>query len=109
MTLAGEDYSPVAVTLTFNPGVLELPVPVMIVDDLVRENYELFNATLRTNSSVFRPGVYSMVSLTIVDDDGLLLESYALILAGFIIWNWSPITVQKEHNNYYYYKWNIKE
>ncbi len=46
----------------------------MIMDDLARENYELFNATLTTNSSVFRPGVYSMVSITIIDNDGVLLR-----------------------------------
>lgn len=50
-TSAPDDYAASTLTLSFGPGIEILPAPILIVDDAVVENSELFNLELSSTDS----------------------------------------------------------
>src|SRR5262249_60719948 len=66
---AGNDYTATSGTLQFNPGDIQKPILIPIIDDTLDEDAETFTATLSnpTNATL---DASSPATLTINDNDG---------------------------------------
>jgi hypothetical protein len=66
---AGEDYTPISQTLTFDPGATTLTVTVAITDEWTVEPTETFTLTLASPTNALL-GLHPEVQVSIVNDDG---------------------------------------
>jgi uncharacterized repeat protein (TIGR01451 family) len=78
---AGQDYTAVADTLTFAPGVTNQIFTVPITDDLMTEPAEIFTVTL-SNPSNARTGTNNPATVIIIDNDPLVQFSSASYSVG---------------------------
>ena len=69
LSIAGVDYRPLDVTLTFSETVTAIIVNVTLLNDNALEGDEDFKARLSTSSGS-NVGLWSDTIITIVDDDG---------------------------------------
>jgi hypothetical protein len=66
----GEDYAPVSGTLTFAPGVTEMPLTISVIGDNVKEATETFQLKLE-NPTAGRLSSAISATVTIVNDDAI--------------------------------------
>src|SRR5262249_54465874 len=69
--LSGEDFLPLAGTLTFNPGVRSLWLPLVVVKDIIAEGPETFTIQLTNPQPVggLKLGLETSMVFTIADED----------------------------------------